>query len=156
MRSALALLLLMLAASCGPERSLRIERIEMKQSGWSSIEVEINNQGQGRYRVSDFPRERRGSFTISPQQFTALVQRLEPFQRQSEAMNEESITRMLEFRCPEGMPGVTDAGGFWVRWMAAGYDRHYAADFGCDHERNRARNDELRRILETLPIPRST
>ncbi|WP_444858413.1 hypothetical protein [Sphingosinicella sp.] len=125
----------------------------MKQSGWSSIEVEINSQGQGRYRVSDFPGERQGAFSISPQQFTALVERLEPFQRQSEAMSEESITRMLEFRCPEGTPEVTDAGGFWVHWMAAGYDRHYSADFGCDRERNRTRNDELRNILRALPLP---
>lgn len=150
MRSALALMFSLFAMGCGAPQ---IEQIEMKQSGWSSIEVEINNQGQGRYRVGEFPRYRQGAFSISPQQFTALVERLEPFQRQSEAMSEESVARVLAFRCPEGRPDVSDAGGFWAHWIAPGYDRHFAADFGCDRERNRARNDELRSILRALPLP---
>ena len=71
-------------------------------------------------------------------------------------MSDDSVARMIEFRCPEGVPEITDAGGFWVHWVGPGYDRHYSADFGCDHERNRTRNDELRSVLQALPLPRST
>jgi hypothetical protein len=68
-------------------------------------------------------------------------------------LNGESVNRVLEERCPKGVPNVTDAGGFWVRWTGPGYQRHYTADFGCDHERNRARNEELRDIMRSLPVP---
>jgi len=153
MRRALPLLLALLAASCDARSSPEIERIEMRQSGWSAINVEINSDGQGRYRVTDRPHVRENSFVISPEQFAALVKRLEPFHRQSVPMTEDSIAQVLEFRCPAGVPYVTDQGSFWVRWVAAGQDRHYSADFGCDHERNRAMNSELRTILRELPIP---
>lgn len=154
-RIVLATLLLIVIVSCrGPERAPNIDRIEIKLSGWSAVEVEINRRGEGRYQLSDpAPAGRSGTFSLSPQKFAALVERLRPFQRQSVRLTEESIAQVLESRCPEGLPEVTDAGGFWIRWTGPEYDHHYAADFGCDHERNRARNDRLRGIMESLPVP---
>ena len=155
MRIVLATLLLIQIASCrGAEHAPIVERIEMNLSGWSAVEVEIDSRGEGRYRLSNpVPSGRSGTFSLSPQQFAALVERLRPFQRQSVPLTEESIAGILEFRCPEGLPQVIDAGGFWIRWTGPEYDHHYVADFGCDHERNRARNDRLRGIMESLPVP---
>jgi hypothetical protein len=155
MRIVVATLLLILVDSCrGPERAPNIERIEMKLSGWSAVEVEINSRGEGRYQLSHpAPSARSGAFSLSPQQFAALVERLRPFQLQSVRLTEESVAEILEFRCPPGRPNVTDAGGFWIRWTSREYDHHYAADFGCDRERHRARNDRLRAVMESLPVP---
>jgi hypothetical protein len=61
--------------------------------------------------------------------------------------------RFIEQVCPKGVPEVTDAGAFYVRWQSADDDVHYLADFGCDHERSADRNSELLEIVEGLPIP---
>jgi len=152
MRFQVASLAFLLTLSCkAAEPVPKVDRIEMRQSGWSAVDVKIDSRGAGRYELSDFPKK-AGSFSLTPQQHAALLKRLEPFQREAEPMTEESIKRVLDVRCPEGLPSVTDAGGLWVHWVGPNYDRHYSADFGCDYERNRARNDELRGILRSLPI----
>ena len=153
MRFQVASLAFLLTLSCKATEPLpRVDRIEMRQSGWSAVDVEIDSRGVGRYELSDFPKKRAGSFSLTAQQNAALLKRLEPFQRKAEPLTDEGIKRELEARCPEGVPSVTDAGGFWVHWVGPNYDRHYSVDFGCDYERNRVRNDELRDILQSLPI----
>lgn len=153
MRFQVALLVSLLTLSCKATEPLpKVDRIEMRQSGWSAVDVEIDNRGIGRYELSDFPKKQAASFTLTPQQHAALLKRLEPFQQEAEPLTDESINRVLEARCPKSAPSVTDAGGFWVHWVGSNYDRHYSADFGCDYERHRARNDELRGILRSLPI----
>jgi hypothetical protein len=157
MRFQVASLIFLLTLSCKAAEPLpKVDRIEMRQSGWSAIDVEIDSRGVGRYELSDFPKKQAGSFSLTPQQHAALMKRLEPFQRKAEPLTDESINRVLEARCPKGVPSVTDAGGFWVHWVGLNYDHHYSADFGCDYERNRARNDELRDILRSLPVRLST
>ena len=154
MRLQFVSLLCLLTLSCKATEPLpKVDRIELRESGWSAVEVAIDDRGVGRYELSDFPEKRAGSFTLTAQQHAALLKRLERFQRQAEPITDGSIKRVLEARCPRGMPSVTDAGGFWIRWTGAAYDRHYTADFGCDYVRNRARNDELKSILRSLPIP---
>lgn len=153
-RIQLASLVVLLTIGCkAGEPPPQIDRVEIRESGWSAVDIEIDSRGMGRYVFSDPPKQQTGSFSLTPQQRAALLKRLEPYQRQAEPLSEESLKRIIEARCPAGVPDVTDAGGFWVRWVGRNYDHHYSADFGCDHERNRARNDELRDILRSLPIP---
>lgn len=153
MRFQVACLILLLTLSCKAAEPLpKVDRIEMRLSGWSAVDVEIDSRGVGRYELSDFPKKQAGSFTLTPQQHAALLKRLEPFQREASPLTDKSIKRALEARCPEGVPSVTDAGGFWVHWVGPDYDRHYSADLGCDYQRNSSRNDDLRAILRSLPI----
>ncbi len=153
MRFHVASLVFLLTLSCEAAEPLpKVDRIEMRQSGWSAVDVEIDSRGVGHFQLSGFHKKHAGSFSLTPQQHAALLKRLEPFQREAEPLTDESSKRVLEARCPEGIPRVTDAGAFWVHWVGSNFDRHYLADFGCDYERNRARNDELRGILRSLPI----
>lgn len=156
MRLAIAILLIAFTTGCAERQApTRVERIEMRESGWTSVDVQINRRGEGQYQMSLYPSEKKGSFSVSPRQFAALVTRLRPFQEQAVPMNDQSIRKIFEFRCPKELPDVTDAVGFWIRWVGTNYDRHYSVDFGCDYERNRVRNNQLRSILEDLPIPAS-
>jgi hypothetical protein len=50
------------------------------------------------------------------------------------------------------VPNLTDQGGFWVQWIGKDLNRHYVADFGCDHERLGPRNEDLVQILCSLPV----
>lgn len=68
-------------------------------------------------------------------------------------MPDESDVRALDAPCPKGLPMVTDAGSLWIHWTGQDYSRYYRADYGCDYERNRARNEELRSIVRSLPVP---
>jgi hypothetical protein len=158
MRSAITWLLFLLSAGCSaPEPAPQVRRVYMKWSGWESVEVEVNRQGEGRYRLSHgtpgHPRGRAGSFSISQQQFKGLLDRLRPFQRQAVPLTSQSVREILEGSCPAGVPNVTDAGGFWAHWTGPHLNSHYSADFGCDHERQRARNEQLNAILQSLPVP---
>jgi len=153
MRFQITSLIFLLTLSCKSAEPLpKVDRIELRQSGESAIDIEIDTRGVGRYELSNFPKKQAGSFSLTAQQHAALLKQLEPFQKEAEPLTDESIERVLEARCPEGVPSVTDAGGFWVHWVGPDYDSHYSADFGCDYERLRARNDELRGILRSLPI----
>lgn len=154
MRFAFAILLIAFMTGCAGEQApTRIDRIEMRNSGWTSVDVQINRRSEGQYQMSLDPGKKKGSFSVSPGQFTALVKRLRPFQEQAVPLNHESMRKILDFRCPEGVPDVTDHGGFWIRWVGPNYDRHYSVDFGCDYERNRVRNNQLRSLLKDFPIP---
>ena len=152
----MVILLITLTTGCAERQApTRVDRIEMRASGWTSVDVQINRRGEGHYQMSLYPSEKKGSFFVSPQQFADLVNRLRPFQEQAAPINDQSIRKILDFRCPEELPDVTDAGGFWIRWVGLNYDRHYSADFGCDYKRNRVRNKQLRSILDDFPIPAS-
>ncbi len=124
----------------------------MRKSGESSLDVEVNSQGEGRYKLSDFPNGQTGTFLLTKPQFAALLKRLERFQREAEPFNFKSVKRIFERTCPKGVPTVTDAGGFWIHWQGPNYNRHYFADFECDFERNSVRNRELLNILQSLPV----
>jgi hypothetical protein len=48
---------------------------------------------------------------------------------------------------------VTDNGGISFRWIGASVDQFYSVDYGCERDRYAARNEELRAILKSLPVP---
>lgn len=155
MRIASAPLLLAFIIGCtGPERAPPVERLELRLSGWSAMDVEVNRQGEGRYRLSEpVPDGRTGAFRISARQFAVLVERLAVYRRQAVPMSDGSARAFNEQRCPEGAHFVTDQGAVWIRWRGPDADEHYMADLGCDPERNAARNQDLIGIIRTLPVP---
>jgi hypothetical protein len=155
MRTALASFLLALAFGCSTSEHMpKVERIEMRLSGWSAVDVEVNSQGQGRYHLSKrTPNGASGSFSIPPRQFASLVERLRPFQQQAVPFTDESARGFIDMACPKGMPFTTDQGAVWVHWIGPNSDQHYLADLGCDAERNGARNEKLLGIMRSLPIP---
>jgi hypothetical protein len=150
-----AISLSILTVGCSsPEPASKIDRVELRVSGWSSVDVEVNRRGEGRYHLSEpLPNGRGGSFSIQPQQFTALVERLQPFRRQAVPLTDESAQEFINRECPEGVPFVTDAGAVWVHWTGPNFDEHFLADLGCDAERNAARNRELLNAVKSLPVP---
>ncbi len=155
MRAVFASFLLFIASSCTPVGgSDEIERLEMRLSGWSSLDIVIDNEGNGRYTDSEpFPDGTTGRFKLTQGQLTEVRASLQTYREQSVPFSEESAMEFIERTCPTGVPYVTDAGAFYARWVTANYDSHYLADFGCDHERLADRNGKLRRIIEGLPIP---
>lgn len=155
MRIGSASLLLALLFGCtASERTKPVERIELRLSGWSGLDVEVNRQGEGRYRLSEpFPDGRTGAFQITAQQFTGLVDRLAEYRRRAVPMTDQSAREFMKRRCPDRTHFVTDRGAVWVRWSGPNTDKHYMADLGCDPERNAARNENLISILRSLPVP---
>lgn len=155
MRTTLVTCLAMFMVGCsGPERAPQLDRVELRVSGWSAVDVEVTSRGEGKYHLSaPSPNGRSGSFSIQPQQFAALVERLEPFRRQAVPLTDNSARELIDRTCPEGVPFVTDAGAVWVHWVGPGFDEHYIADLGCDAERHAARNNELIKLVKSLPVP---
>jgi hypothetical protein len=154
MRIALASLAFLLASGCGDPRPAEVDRIEIRRSGWSAVDIALDRAGSGRFRLGEPPPGgKSGYFSVTPEQFARLRERLEPFRRQSVPLSEESIRRFIDEGCPEGVPFVTDAGAVYIRWIGPGSDRHFLADLGCDHERNARRNRELLDAVRRLPVP---
>ncbi|MFL6858071.1 MAG: hypothetical protein ACJ8EB_09215 [Allosphingosinicella sp.] len=150
-----ATFLTFVALGCSaPQPSPEVDRIELRLSGWSAVEVEVNKRGEGKYHLSEPPPHGKdGSFSLQPRQFALLVARLRPFQRQAVPLTARSAQELIDRTCPQGVPFVTDAGAVWVHWTGPGLDRHYLADLGCDAKRNAARNKELLDALKSLPVP---
>lgn len=157
MRALFASSALLIATSCAPESSVeKIERLEMRLSGWSSLDVVIDAEGNGTYEDSEpHPDGTTGRFRLTRSELLELLAKLQSHQKQAVTFSDESAMRFIEQTCPIGVPEVTDAGAFYVRWLTANHDIHYLADFGCDHERLADRNRELLKVVEGLPIPPS-
>ena len=154
MRTALFPLLLAFAVgSSGCERAPKVDRVEMRLSGWSGVDIAVDSQGKGEYRLSDYPHQKGGSFSITPEQFNRLVQRIEPFRRQAVPFTDKSAREFIDQKCPKGVPFTTDAGAVWLHWVGPSSDQHYLADLGCDADRNAVRNKELLSIVKSLPVP---
>jgi hypothetical protein len=155
MRTVLASCLAVLAVGCGDrEPATQVERLELRVSGDSSVDIEVNMAGEGKYRLSHpLPEGRSGSFSIRPEQFASLVERLQPFRAEAVPFTEQSAREFILADCPKGIPFTYDAGGVWIHWIGPKSDQHYLADLGCDAERNRSRNMELLGIVESLPVP---
>ncbi|HEX8214810.1 MAG TPA: hypothetical protein VF582_04985 [Allosphingosinicella sp.] len=155
MRIILAPFLLPLLIRCtAPEPTAPIDRLEMRRSGWSAVDIELNSRGEGRYRLSQpDPEGRDGEFSITPRQFTTLLERLAVYRRQAVPMSEQSARQFIETSCPPGTPFVTDAGAIWIRWIGQNSDEHYLADLGCGRDAHARRNEELIGIIHSLPLP---
>jgi hypothetical protein len=155
MRTIVDIYLSILTVGCAdPRPAAEIDRVELRVSGWSAVDLEVNSRGEGKYHLSEpFPDGKGGSFSIKPQQFTALVERLQPFRRQAVPFTDDSAQEFINRECPRGVPFVTDAGAVWVHWVGRNFDEHFLADLGCDPERNTARNRELLSVVESLPVP---
>jgi hypothetical protein len=137
-----------------PKAAPQVDRVELRISGWSAVDILVNRRGQGRYHLSDpLPTGMDGSFSVRPEQFAGLLERLKPFQKHALPLTDKSAQDFVDGRCPEGMPFVTDAGAIWVRWTGPNLDEHVLADLGCDAERNAFRNKELLETVKSLPVP---
>lgn len=155
MRLLFASFVLLMVSSCKPAISdEKIERLEMRLSGWSSLDIVIDEEGNGTYRDSEpHPNGTTSRFKLDQDELFELLTSLQPYRDRSVPFSDESAMRFIEQTCPNGVPEVTDAGAFYARWLTANHDTHYLADFGCDHERLVDRNRELLGIVEGLPIP---
>ena len=152
--AAASLLLLLVVGKSTPASTQAVDRIELRKSGESSLDIEVNQQGDGRYRLSEpIPEGTTGTFRLTAEQFAVLAQRLTPYRRHAVPMDDQTTRAMINQVCPAGTPYITDTGAIWVHWVGAGTDDHYLADLGCDHERNAERNADLRDIIRSLPVP---
>ncbi|HYI40861.1 MAG TPA: hypothetical protein VE053_11140 [Allosphingosinicella sp.] len=153
MRVAAAALLLGLAAGCDASPP-PIDRIEIRVSGESAVDIAVDGGGEGSFRLSEpFPGGRSGTFSVTPEQFQRLRERLERYRRQAVPTTDESAREFVERTCPRDVPFVTDAGGVYVRWIGSTSDQHFLADLGCDRERRKWRNQDLLGIVRSLPVP---
>ena len=131
-----------------------IDRIEMRSSGWSSLDVEVTSTGDGRYRLSHpDPNGPSGTFRMSEQQFSQLLTRLEPYRSEAVTVTEQNVRTATDGRCQAGSDYITDHGGVWIRWVGQGIDEFYLAELGCDAGRHTGRNADLHDILNSFPTP---
>ncbi|WP_230293048.1 hypothetical protein [Croceicoccus sp. Ery5] len=155
MRALFASFVLLVASSCMPDTgNEKIERLEMRLSGWSSLDIVIDEEGNGTYRDSEpFPDGATGHFKLDQDELTKVLASLQLYRELSVPFSDESAMEFIERTCPKGVPSVTDAGAFYARWHTATSDTHYLADFGCDYERYADRNRDIIKLVKTLPIP---
>lgn len=156
MRQGSIICLVVLLSACSDPGPDNVERIEFRESGWTGTDIEIDSSGAGQYHISQpFPDGSQGSFSISADEFSQLVRRLDRYRRQAVPVTDESMEAFMYGNCsPADTENfVYDAGALWIRWVGPGFDEHYLADFECDPDRYRERNADLGDILQSLPIP---
>jgi hypothetical protein len=151
-----SLIILMVLAGCQPKGEKgAIERIEIRESGWESLDITLTKSGQGHFEQTGYlPPPIKKTFQISPKDFSKLASRLSEFRHQAVPRNEESLLEMTKRSCPLGVPVGYDMGGTYIRWVGKGFDEHFLADFGCDPQRMKGRNNRLSAIVQSLPLPK--
>lgn len=146
---------LLLLTGCGkgvPEGP--VQRIEIRQSGWESIDIVVTRSGSGSFELSGLaPEPITGTFRVTPQEFINLEARISEFRKSAVPRTDATIEKMVNRRCPQGVPYVTDNGAIYVRWIGNGFDQHYLAELGCDSQRNADRNAKLIAVVRSLPVP---
>lgn len=153
MRASVALWAVLMVAGCRNAQRPEIERVEMRRSGWSSIDVSINSAGSVRYRLSKpYPFGKTGTVYITRDQFAKFVDSLEPYRAKAEPYSDESAERFMKADCPPNLR-TTDQGAMYIRWFGPQYDAHFLMDLGCDVDRHAIRNRQMRRKFERLPLP---
>lgn len=147
--------LALMVASCAPPVGQGpVERIEIRQSGWESVDISVASTGVGSFERTGLGLQSvTGSFRISPGYFRSMEERLAEFRKHAVPRTDASIQELGNMRCPEGLPFVTDNGAIYVRWIGEGFDEHYLASLGCDKARNADRNSKLLGIVRNLPVP---
>jgi hypothetical protein len=155
MRLLVALIAMLSVVACSKADRPEIEKIEIRQSGWQSEDVTITSTGLGNYHVSEpYPEGQSGTFKMTHEQFVSFLSGLEPYRAEAEPYTDESALRFIKYPCPPKVPRTTDAGAMYIRWRGPEYDMHFLMDFGCDAKRHAKRNNQLRRTIERLPVPR--
>ncbi len=147
MRNCALPLFALAVAGCSTDNPT-VDRLEIRAPG---LEIVIDRQGNGSFKQSSS--RKSGRFVLSPEKLAALRNRTEPFRRSRDAI---PASKMLDYalhggRC-EG-PYVTDNGGISFHWTGPSLNQFFAVDYGCDGERHKSRNDQLRSILKSLPVP---
>jgi hypothetical protein len=143
-----SLLSILALGACGSAPSNgELEQIEIAHASvWGGVRVVLTGDGSGRLYRGDTADE----FDLAPDQFADFVERLKPFEEQSVAATEINVSKMLDRRCPKGVPMVNDAGIVTVTWVGGGLERVYFADLECHVGRHAAWNRQLLSILNNL------
>jgi hypothetical protein len=127
-------------------------------SGWGETQIaHLKRNGQSRYQVeyTDGQTNSAGNLNISQGQFDAVEAQLRPLR--ASAKNQDSITveDILNAGCAPDEPYVTDTGGLHIAWINNQGTFVTSVFFGCDPERNAARNSSLRQMFDGLRIPQA-
>lgn len=139
---------------CGVTAAPKIEQIELRYSGPVATDVRINPSGDGHFHISvPEPVGRSGAFKLRQQDFRSFLTKLEPYRARAVAFSEASARKFSRARCPPDVPFRLHAGAMYVRWIGPSTDEHTLIDFGCDAERNAQRNQSLRDVFYSLPLP---
>ncbi|MCT2398657.1 hypothetical protein [Novosphingobium mangrovi (ex Huang et al. 2023)] len=151
MRSLLALSFLITVGACSEASDGKIDEIDLRVSGWSSVDISLTRQGEGHFELD--PSRKVGAFNVTPQQFDQFRKRLEPYRQAATPYSDSSALQFIQQGCPDGSPQIRDAGAVYIRWVGSGLDEHFLADFGCNASQNAARNKSLLNAVKSLPIP---
>ncbi|TPG55311.1 hypothetical protein EAH76_08130 [Sphingomonas glacialis] len=125
-----------------------VERLEISVPG---LAILIDRKGNGNFKQSSTGKS--GRFLLSADKWDALRDRTEPFRLSPDTIPSSKILEHLMHGSRCDGPYATDNGGISFHWIGPSLDQYYDVDYGCDRERYKTRNDELRSILKSLPVP---
>lgn len=146
MRLSMIISVLLSLQGCDQLLPPTVDRIEIWAPG---LEIQFDTQGHGLF-TNKFTKQRK-RFSLTKDRLHEVQARLQPFLRAAKIASEQQLVK--EFNAPCNGSYVTDSGGINIHWSGPSFDRWYLVDYGCDPERNAARNHELQAIVRRLPVP---
>jgi hypothetical protein len=152
MRLLIGLCMTLSACACSSQTVVQsVDKIELRASG---LDVSIGRGGAGDFVSSQRVGHRQsGTLDVGLSGFARLLNELSPYQRQS-GPTAETSRRFMASNCPGRLPYITDNGIASVRWIGPSLDQIFIVDLGCDYKRHAERNQKLRGILSSLPVPK--
>jgi hypothetical protein len=125
-------------------------------SGWGETQIaHLKRNGQSSYQVeyTGGQTNRAGNLNISPGQFDAVEAQLRPLRASARNQDSMTVEDILNAGCAPDEPYVTDTGGLHIAWINNQGTFVTSVFYGCDPERNAARNASLRQMFDGLGIP---
>lgn len=135
-------------ASCGDSMPPAMDQIEIFAPG---LEISIKQNGAGQFHQQ--VENKKGHFNLGREGFVKLQTRTEPYRISHDAMSAEAVSDYVAKAKRCDIDYINDQGGITFHWQGQSVDQFYTVDYGCDHERHAARNQTLREILASLPVP---
>jgi hypothetical protein len=141
---------------CSAREAAEVDTIEVHHSGWVGYNIIIHADGTGEFEGSpSLPEKGKRTFVLKPGQFEQLSSAIRPYMRYAKPATEESVRDVIEGnwpKCSPNAPYTIDAGALYLHWQGPKTNVHYLVDFGCNEEKNRARNRALMDAVHSLPI----
>jgi len=118
-------------------------RVDIWRYGDSALDISIDPDGDGRFRINRYPKVEVGRFHVTSAQYADFRARLDVFRVDAKPFTPEALSAGTN-QCGDGSLAISDAGGIVVRWVDTLGDDILKVKLGCPRVSTKVRDDQLR------------
>lgn len=150
MRPFVALAFVLVLTGCTPAyeriqqsyQSFEGERVDIRKYGESALDISVDYDGNGRFRINRWPKVEVGTFKLAAEQYADFRHRLDSFRQDAKPFDPANLEPGTN-ACEDGSRAISDTGGILVRWVEPGRDDILRVKLGCPMASTKQRDEQL-------------